>query len=154
MITARTKVKEALDKYPHLKEVLIKLSPKLSKLNNPLIFSTVARWATFADVARISGLSLCELLHTLNRAIGKEKELLSAFPDCIKEAHVPDRGRPGWLDEIKEFIVEDVRDREDFFLPEIKKKLSRLREGQALVIVNDFDPIPLKKMVEEMGFEH
>ncbi len=154
MITARTRVKEALDKYPHLKEVLIGLSPKLARLNNPLIFSTVARWATFADVARIAGLSLCELLHTLNRAIGKEKELLSAFPECIKEAQAPEEERPNWLEEVREFIVEDVRGREDFFLPEIKKKLSQLREGQALVVVNDFDPLPLKNMVEEMGFEH
>ncbi len=152
MITARTKVKEALDKYPHLKDVLIKLSPKLSKLKNPLIFSTVARWATFADVAKISGLSLCELLHTLNRAIGKEKELLSVFPECIKEFQAEEEERPQWLERIREFVVEDVRGRDDFFLPEIKKKLSQLREGQALVVVNDFDPLPLKNMVREMGF--
>ncbi len=156
VILGSTKVKEALDKYPHLKDVLISLSPKFKKLNNKLIFKAVARWATFSDVAKIGGLSLCELLHRLNREIGMEEELPKHAPDCIKEAarRLPEaEGRPDWLDHARQIIVMDVREREDFFFPEITRALKGMEKGQVLKIINDFYPAPLVNMLKEEGYQ-
>ncbi|NOY60888.1 MAG: DUF1858 domain-containing protein, partial [Calditrichaeota bacterium] len=71
-ILAQTKIKDALEAHAELKDILIGLSPRFKKLNNPIIFRMVSKWATIADVARIGGLSLYEILHTLNKAIGTE----------------------------------------------------------------------------------
>jgi hypothetical protein len=51
LITAETKVLDALKEHPELKEVLIRLNPKFSRLNNKFVLNTVGRWARFRDVA-------------------------------------------------------------------------------------------------------
>ncbi len=155
VILASTRVKDALEKYPQLKEVLISLSPKFKKLNNSLIFKAVARWATFADVAKIGGLSLCEVLHRLNREVGTEEELAKHAPDCLREVvgkTLPEGEKPDWVKEAKQIVVMDVRDRDDFFFPEILRSLRSLERDQILKVVNDFYPAPLINMLQEEGY--
>ncbi len=155
VILAKTKVKEALDEYPELKDVLLSMSPKYERLNNKLIFNTVARWATFNDVARMGGLSICEILHTLNSKLGTVKELEKVFPECINVSPQPVRmEKPAWLDTIRNFFIMDVRERTDFFFTEIIKTLNSLEEGQGLKIVNSFYPAPLTGMLEEEEYDY
>ncbi len=156
VITGKTKVKQALDANPGLKDVLIKLSPKFEKLNNPFIYKTVGKWATFNDVARIGGISICELLHVLNKANGTEDELYNVFPECVQElpAQPGEEKRPEWMDTVRQFILFDVRERNDYFFPEVIKRLRELQPHQALTVINSFDPVPLKNSAEELGFEH
>ena len=85
IIKGKTKVKDAFNEHPELKEVLISISPKFKKLNDSMIFRVVSRWATFNDVAKIGKISICELLHKLNDTIGNEDGLYLTFPECIKE---------------------------------------------------------------------
>ena len=120
-ILAQTKIKDALEAHAELKDILIGLSPRFKKLNNPIIFKMVSKWATIADIARIGGLSLCEILHTLNKAIGTEAELAEQAPDCIKEAEPisSEEEIPGWVKNAKQVVLMDVRSRDDFFMPEV-----------------------------------
>ena len=156
VILANTRVKDVIEKYPELKEVLISLSPKFKKLNNKFIFKAASRWATFADVARIGGLSICELLHTLNSKIGKEEELQKHAPDCIKEQIQEKISEevPEWVKDARQILIMDVRGREDFFFPEITKNLKKTEEGQVLKVINDFYPAPLLNMLREEGYEY
>ncbi len=152
IIKGDTKIKIALEKHPELKDVLISYSSKFKKLNNKLIFNTVARWATFNDVAKIGKISICDLLHTVNTAIGEEENLEKIFPECIKETNgLQQETKPGWYDEIKQFDIYDVRDEEGYFFPKIIEKLKQLKPAQALTVINSFDPLPLKRMFEEKG---
>ncbi len=152
IIKGDTKIKIALEKHPELKDVLISYSSKFKKLNNKLIFNTVARWATFNDVAKIGKISICDLLHTVNTAIGEEENLEKIFPECIKETNgLQQETKPGWYDEIKQFVIYDVRDEEGYFFPKIIEKLKQLKPAQALTVINSFDPLPLKRMFEEKG---
>lgn len=41
MITADDKIADVLNRYPALKEKLLKRSPKFANLNNPIVFNTV-----------------------------------------------------------------------------------------------------------------
>lgn len=66
IITADQKIAEVLSKHPHLKEKLMERSPKFKNLGNPVVFNTVGRFATIADVAKNSGENLDELLAFLN----------------------------------------------------------------------------------------
>ena len=155
IILAKTKIKELLDEYPHLQETLIAISPRAKKLKNKLVYNTVAKWATLSDVAKFLDISICELLHKLNREVGQEEELYRQFPDCIAEEKTPlPTERPAWLDEAKKEYILDVRQREDFFLPEITKRLRQLEPGEILTVINSFDPVPLKNMLTEGGYEH
>ena len=155
LITGKTKVKEALDSHPQLRELLIEMSPKFKKLNNPLFFKTVARWATFNDVSKMGGISICTILHTLNKGLGQEDELVRQFPDCIQEIkleHEKDSvlARP----EFKNVVPFDTREREDYFLPELVDKVKKLNKEEAVKIISDFDPLPLKKMLDSMDYAH
>lgn len=153
VITAETKIKAALEAHPQLKVVLIQLSPKYKKLNNPLLFKTVGRWATFNDVAKIGGISICVLLHTLNREIGNEEALMERAPECRKEIdranEEPARAERPEFDNVIPF---DVISRDDYFLPEILEKITTLTKNEALKIISDFEPIPLQKMMASKGY--
>ncbi|OQY34456.1 MAG: hypothetical protein B6243_05560, partial [Anaerolineaceae bacterium 4572_5.2] len=52
-------------------------------MQNPVVFNALARFATFNDAARITELSICEILHTLNKYLGLEKKLSAAMPECV-----------------------------------------------------------------------
>ncbi len=156
VIVARTRVKEMLDKYPQLKDVLVSMSPKFSKLNNRFVLNTVGKWATVADVARIGGFSLCELLHRLNSEVGMEKELLKVAPDCIKEENVEvekEEELPDWVKDARQIIVEDVRERNDFFFTDIMNRVRGLQKGQVLEVINSFYPAPLINVLKEERYE-
>ncbi|MEA1910056.1 MAG: DUF2249 domain-containing protein [Spirochaetota bacterium] len=155
VILGQTKLKDALDAYPEIKETLIALSPKFEKLNNKLIFSTVGRFASFNDIAKMGGLSICEILHTINGQTGNVGELERVFPECIKAAPEIKKTEPDpdWMDSVKQFIVMDVRHRNDFFFTDIIKRLKELKEGNALQVINSFYPAPIIGMLEEEGYE-
>jgi len=155
VIFAQTPVKEALEAHPELQEVLLELSPRFRLLRNRAVFATVSRWATFADVARMAGLSLCEVLHRVNRALGTEEELFAHAPDCLAEARrgpVAAAARPDWLESARQTVVLDVRHRDDFFLPEILDALRHLASGQVLQVISAFYPAPLIEMLREEGY--
>jgi len=153
VITGKTKVKEALDSYPQLREVLIEMSPKFKKLDNPLFFKTVARWATFNDVSKMGGLSICHILHTLNTEIGTEDELLKRFPDCIEEIKLEKEEKPDFsLEKFHRILSFDIRTRDDYFLPDLVAQIKKLKKDEALKNISDFDPLPLKKMLDSMGY--
>ncbi len=152
VITGQTNLKEALDTYPQLTEVLISLSPKFKKLRQTHFLETVSRWATVGDVARMGDLSLCQVLHVLNQAIGQEDALVEAFPDCIKESletKAATRAR-----KFSRVILFDTREREDYFLPELIRQIEQLRPGEALELVSDFEPLPFRNMVETMAYDY
>ncbi len=153
VIIGKTKVKEALDTYPQLKEVLMHMSPKFNKLNNPLFFKTVARWATFNDVAKMGKMAVCQILHTLNKEIGSEAELLNQFPNCIDEIKLErEHDSDSTPAQFSTIISFDTRTRQDYFLPDMVNQIKKLKKGEALKNIAEFDPIPLKKMIESMGY--
>ncbi len=153
IILGKTKINVALKAHPELKKVLMSMSPKFSKLENSKIFGIVSKWATFNDVAKVGNISICELLHTLNNEIGNEDKLYLSFPECINELEKKksESVKPAWIDEIKQLIIFDVRELDSFFLPKIIEKQKKLKKDQALQVINDFDPVPLKRMLEENG---
>ena len=154
VILGKTKIKEMLDTYPNLRNVLVDVSPKAKKLNNKLVYNTVAKWATINDVSKFLDISVCELLHRLNKEIGTEEQLYQQFPECISEQveSLPEK-KPEWVDSAKKIFIMDVRDRDDFFLPDVVRQVKQLEPEEVLTVINSFDPIPLKNMLAEMGYE-
>jgi len=69
MITAQDKIADIIARYPDIKEKLIQRSTKFQNLSNPVMLQTVARFASVADAARMSGEDLDEFLAFLNSGI-------------------------------------------------------------------------------------
>ena len=67
-LSAETRLKDLLKTYPWLKAELVKLRPEFKMLNSPLGKLIVAR-ATLKDVSERSGMSVDELLQSLQKLI-------------------------------------------------------------------------------------
>jgi len=164
LITAEDKIYDILKIHPELKEVLINLSPKFSKLNNTLLFNIATRRTTVRDAAGIAKLYLREMLYRLNQAVGMGDEFLALqksqaqglIQDFLKkdqqqgeQAAVPD-----WLDRARDFPIEDVRlDNEDPFA-KVNKLADSIFKGQGFCLIQKFEPLPLIRYLKSRHFIH
>ncbi len=150
-ILSSNNVKETLDKHPELKEVLSTLSPKFKRMQNPVMYNTLARFATFKDAARITGISICEILHTINKYLGVEKKLIEQMPDCIKDSQ-----EEPILHESKEITWKESAERYIYnreSMDEIIEKVSKLQPQQNIVIISVEEPVELIKVAKGLGYD-
>jgi len=149
-VLAKTNIKETLDAYPELKQILVNLSPKFKKMQNPAVYNVIARFASFNDAARVTGVSICEILHTINTHLGVEDKLLKSMPECLN-SHVED----------DEFIGEDISweevpERYIYNLDsmnELIHKVSSLKEQENIVIISVDNPVELLKVVKGFNYK-
>lgn len=164
MITGETTVYDAVTAYPELKEVLIRISPKYKKLQNPVIFNTVAKITPLKKAAAVGGIFENELLLQLNEAIGKKDEYLafvkSNIPKMQEEflkkqfgaAEGREKPRPEWMSDTGAYEVIDGRKFDEPF-PHVVKKAGTLKSGEGFVLVQKFEPAPMISYLEQQGFE-
>ncbi len=143
---AKTKLEELLKKYPFLLDYLVDLSPKFSKLKNPILRKTVGRVATLHQVAGFGDVSFEELVERIRaevrRVVGDELEIepgeataeplakpvssretrLEILKDIIRELH-----RGGNLEELKKRFAELIRDVSPTEISEMEQQL--IEEG-------------------------
>jgi hypothetical protein len=101
LVNPETKVGPLLDAHPELEKVLIGLSPEYRRLQNPILRRTVARVATLAQVAKVGGLAVPDLVNALRRALGQDAAGcdVHAAPDAPEwPAWAEDAVVASWLD--------------------------------------------------------
>ncbi len=150
-VLSNANIKETLDKYPDLKDVLVKLSPKFKKLQKPALYNTLARFASFKDAAKLTGVSVCEILHTINKYLGVSDELIKNAPECIS-ANEKENEFKGeditWEESAERYILNDDT------LPEIIQKINDLKAQENIVLISVEKPVALLKTVEGLGFKY
>ncbi len=149
-VLANSNIKETLDKYPELKNVLIKLSPKFKRIQNPALYNTLARFASFKDAAKVTGLSVCSILHVINRHLGVEKKLIENMPECIHEDSTPEvmAGEEiTWEESPERYIYNGDS------MPELIKKVSSLPSQENIVIISVDYPAELIKVAQGLGYK-
>ncbi len=151
-VMGRDNVKEVLDRHPELKDVLVRLSPKFKRIQSPVLYHTLARFATFRDAARATGVSLCEILHTINRSLGVEKELVDQMPECISQSAAQEALPPSspltWQEGPERFIYDEgSRDL-------LALRIQRLRPGESIVILSVERPDLLIRIAHGLGMKY
>ena len=73
MVKSEDKIADIITKFPHIKEKLIERNKIFRNLNNPVVFNTVGKFARIADVAKVSGEELDELLVFINGLVVEDK---------------------------------------------------------------------------------
>ncbi len=149
-VLAKSNIKETLDKYPELKDVLVKLSSKFKRIQNPAMYNTLARFASFKDAARVTGLSVCSILHVINQHLGVEKKLIENMPECIHEddaSEVIAGEEISWEESPERYIYN--RDS----MPELIKKVSSLPPQGNIVIISVEYPSELLKVARGLGYK-
>ncbi len=148
-VMATSNIKETLDKHPELKQVLTGLSPKFKRMQNPALYNTLARFANFNDAAKITGLSVCEILHTINKFLGTEDELLKNMPECIK------RTSSGIEEKSVEIVWEENPERHIYnnnTFEELIKRVSELQPKENIVVISIEEPTGLLKVANGLNF--
>ncbi|RLB61213.1 MAG: hypothetical protein DRI90_11865, partial [Deltaproteobacteria bacterium] len=178
LIVAETKIRDALRAHPQLKPILIGLNPKFKRLDNPALFETVGRFARMKDVARIGGLTLCELLYPLNEALGQLDPMAARFPDCLHELRrtippaalappkedvsapagfpvfdPPDVELPAWWESRESFEQLNLIGLEEDPFELLLGKAHSLDAGQGFAIQQAFRPEPLIDVLDALDFE-
>ena len=152
MIGKNDKIAEILEKYPELKEKLIKRNPRFKRLQNPVLFKVVSKWARIKDVAKVGKENIEELLDFMNKEVGlngydpkKDKE--------IAEKEEKPKNLPDWMLG-KQFEILDVRGSLKDPFDEIMAKAETLKVGEGFELIQTFEPRPLFPIIEARGFEY
>ncbi|MBI4914539.1 MAG: DUF1858 domain-containing protein [Acidobacteria bacterium] len=92
LVNPETRVGPLLDAHPELEDVLIGLSPEFRRLRNPILRRTVARVATLAQVAKVGGLPVPDVVNALRVALGQ------AAGGCDAHAAPDEPAWPAWAE--------------------------------------------------------
>ncbi|MFW9806899.1 MAG: DUF438 domain-containing protein, partial [Candidatus Thorarchaeota archaeon] len=68
-LKASTKILELANEFPFLFDTLVEISPKLKRLQNPILQKTIGRRATLADVSKMSDVPLNRIFIKLSESI-------------------------------------------------------------------------------------
>ncbi|MFW9840915.1 MAG: DUF438 domain-containing protein, partial [Candidatus Thorarchaeota archaeon] len=71
-LKASTKILDLANEFPFLFDTLVEISPKLKRLQNPILQKTIGRRATLSDVSKMSEVPLNRLFVLLSESISKQ----------------------------------------------------------------------------------
>jgi len=150
-ITPETKIGELLERYPHLEEVLINLSPTYKALRNPVLRRTVAKVATLHQVSKVGNIPIGRLVESLRSAAGQESVAIHDDATQGDEA-----ARPAWVK--SEAVARSLDAREmiqagSHPMPQVMRDLGALKQGELYELVTPFVPAPLIDLAVQKGFE-
>ncbi|OQY94101.1 MAG: hypothetical protein B6D37_09315 [Sphingobacteriales bacterium UTBCD1] len=153
LINAQTKIAALLKHHPDALETIITLSPDFKKLRNPILRKLMAGRTSIAMASKIGGCKPEDFFKAL-APLGFEVD-----DKAVAEEKTPEsKPMPDFLKNLKpeQFINFDVRAMiasGDDPLRHIQKKVKELNPGEALKIINNFEPVPLIKLLEKQGFD-
>lgn len=151
IINSGTKIAALLKENPAALEAIISITPKFEKLRNPLLRKLMAGRTSIAMASKISGCSASDFFKKLEplgfeidtkilKITPEEKPGLPSFFNSLK---------PG---QIKEFDVRPIIENGEDPLKLILKNLKMIQPGEALKIINSFEPTPLISLLKKQGF--
>lgn len=152
-INANTKIADILKANPDTLEAIISISPKFTKLRNPLLRKIMASRTSIATASKVAGCTpndFFEKLKLLGFTIDK---------DVVPEEQNIQDSIPGFMQQLNENNLEilDVRDviesgKDPFNI--IMKKIKDVHTGKILKLINSFEPAPLITILSKQGFEY
>ncbi len=158
-ITAETRVSELLDAHPEVVEVLAEFNPHFAKLRNRVLRKIMAPRVTVAQTAHIAQVDVEALLTVLARATAQAPPPSSSGATTTAPAHARAAARPPFLEEFQGDrlmtvdVREDIRRSQEPFV-KIMAAVKALRPGQALLLRNVFEPVPLYQVLGKKGLDH
>jgi uncharacterized protein (DUF2249 family) len=161
MITRDMKISKLLEEYPGSLEALIRVSPHFRKLENKMLRKALAGRVTVEQAARVAGVDPDYLLSELNRSAGSTAAVTAeaAETEAAEKAEGSAEEKPEYLRNLSpgKIVALDVRpilDSGKDPLKDIFSKVKELNEGEALLIINTFEPVPLYSRMKDKGFTH
>jgi len=170
LIDEQTKIATLLKHHPDALETIVTLSPDFRKLRNPVLRSLMAKRTTIAMASKI-GKCLPEDFFTALAPLGFQTNVAPAnneqharpekacgAGDSKASSPHDNMAKPDILQTIlpQQLIRLDVRRMlaEGIDpLKSIQQQTKSLKPGEALVVINNFEPIPLIRLLEKQGYK-
>lgn len=73
-INKKTKILPLIKQFPHVYNELLKLSPKIKRLKNPIVRRTIGKSATIKDVSKLIDVDLSKIIQVIEVSMGKTSE--------------------------------------------------------------------------------
>lgn len=155
LINEQTKIAALFKHNPEALETIVKLSPDFKKLRNPVLRKLMAGRTSIAMASKIGGCKPEDFFKAL-APLGFESDNNTTVPqeEAIAE-HAP---KPEYLqnlppERLVNFDVRAMLAGGSDPLKQIQQKVKSLHPGEVLVIINNFEPVPLIKLLERQGFQ-
>lgn len=149
-IDANTKIAQLLKLNPDALEAIIGIDQKFEKLRNPLLRKLLAGRTTINMASKIAGCQVQDFFNALKplgfeikQSEGVEMRLKKNLPTFITQLK---------KHQILEFDVRDILASGGDPLKMIIEKTKELSPGEALKVINTFEPVPLINMLEKQGY--
>jgi len=154
LINEKTKISALLKHHPDALETIVAIAPDFKKLRNPILRKLMAARTTIAMASKVGGCKPEDFYKAL-APLGFEYD--SAGSSGADEDVVENKPMPDYLKNLdqKNLVNFDVRAliaSGDDPLRQIQQKVKELQPEQALLIINNFEPVPLIKLLEKQGF--
>ena len=150
-VTKDTKISKILKAQPEAIDIIAEINPNFKKLQNPILRRSLATRVSVKDAARIGNVPINDFLKALEQAGFDVSYVNHQDFDNDKESIMP----PDFSD--KEIVKLDVRpiinEGKDPF-GHINKVAKNIKPNQILLIINDFEPIPLVEYLTGKNFVH
>ena len=113
------------------------------------MWNTFAKFATFKDAARMTGLSICEILHYVNKELGMEEELNKSFPNCIEnlQGNNINYGVDIFWDKPKNEIILKLEEEKEF--EDVINILKTLKSKESVNFIMSEITVPILDLIKE-----
>lgn len=153
IINERTKIAQLLKHHPDALETIVSIAPDFKKLRNPILRKLMAGRTTIAMASKIGGCKPEDFFKAL-APLGFEADSKKTVSEATPENKpLPDYLKTLPSQQLVNFDVRAMLASGEDPLKSIQQKVNALKEGQALLIINNFEPVPLIKLLERQGFQ-
>lgn len=150
-INANTKIAHLLKAHPDAMETIIGIDKKFDKLRNPLLRKLLAGRTSIAMASKMAGCEVSDFFNAL-KPLGFEIDT-ETEPILEEKKELPGFITKLGKNQIVDFDVRDLLAAGKDPLTLILDKMKAIEAGQALKVINTFEPVPLIKMLEKQGFD-
>ncbi|RXJ44332.1 DUF2249 domain-containing protein [Gelidibacter gilvus] len=150
-INANTKIAYLINAHPDALEAIISINPKFETLRNLELRKELAGRTSIAMASEMGGCQVDDFFSKLQplgfeidtdtKAVVEDKKELPEFITTLRKNQIID------------FDVRELLASGKDPLTLILDKVKSVHEGEALKVINTFEPVPLIKMLEKQGFD-
>ena len=151
-INANIKIASLLKHNAAALEAIVSISPKFTKLRNPILRKVIAARTSISMASKLGGCSVDDFFKKL-QPLGFEIDQAAV----VMKKENENKPVPGFVnigaDKMIELDVRSVIESGKDPLDIIVKKVKTLETGSVLKIINSFEPTPLMHLLGKQGFE-
>lgn len=152
LINEKTKIAALLKHHPDALEAIVSIAPDFKKLRNPILRKLMAGRTSISMASKVGGCSPEDFFKVLAPLGFEVDDSAVLVEDKVDNTPLPEYLTSLDKSQIKEFDVRQILASGQDPLRAIQEKVRDLKNNEVLVIINNFEPVPLIKLLEKQGF--